>query len=100
MDLLIEFFFRAGMGKFIVSVKWLKESKLKGSWAEEVGFIINDHQAEKKYRFSLEKSIFSSQKWKLLSNFKFLLTESIKPTPAEFKQIIESSGGKVRLFFI
>ena len=87
------------MGKFIVSAKWLKESEKKGEWENAIHFIISDQNAEKQYRFSLEKSIFASRKLKLLSKYNFVLTDNIKPTPFEFNQIIKSSGGSVYISF-
>lgn len=89
-----------GLAKYIVSEDWLMESKKLGKWANETKFIICDEAAEEQYGFSLQKAIFSSQQSKLLANYQFILTDNIKPTPMEFKQMIEYSGGQVRYQYL
>ncbi|KAL1458231.1 hypothetical protein WDU94_008395 [Cyamophila willieti] len=81
------------MGKPIVTIKWLMDSEKCHKFLPHEKYILKDAEAEKTYGFNLERSITCARGTKLLDNYNVFVTNSVKPTPADMKGIIECSGG-------
>uniref|UniRef100_A0A8D9BRL0 PAX-interacting protein 1 n=1 Tax=Cacopsylla melanoneura TaxID=428564 RepID=A0A8D9BRL0_9HEMI len=81
------------MGKPIVTIKWLVDSERCQKFLPHEKYILKDTEAEKMYGFKLEQSIACARRSKLLDNYSVFVTNSVKPTPADMKGIIECSGG-------
>ncbi|KAK7793145.1 hypothetical protein R5R35_011020 [Gryllus longicercus] len=83
-----------GHGKPIVTPDWIKQSHLSGSFLDPWNFIVKDKEAEKKFKFQLQKSLKEASAKKLLDGYSVFATPSVKPPPTEMKGIVENCGGQ------
>ncbi|KAJ6641704.1 Mediator of DNA damage checkpoint protein 1, partial [Pseudolycoriella hygida] len=82
-------------GKPIVALSWLNEMKKRKSVVDPFEFLLNDPDGEKKYKFSLAKTLGEVRKHGgLFQNHSVLVTPSTTPPPEILKDIITCSGGK------
>lgn len=80
---------------WILSAKWIRDSKKDGKFLAETPYKLKDESFEKQFNFSLEKVLNSSIRKTLLEGKVFYLTPSIKPAMQKVQWIIEASGGVV-----
>ncbi|GLH10396.1 Uncharacterized protein GBIM_15347 [Gryllus bimaculatus] len=79
-----------GHGKPIVTPDWIKQSHLSGSFLDPWNFIVKDKEAEKKFKFQLQKSLKEASAKKLLDGYSVFATPSVKPPPTEMKGVMEA----------
>lgn len=60
-----------GQAKPICSPAWIKESKKAGEFLDPWDFILTDHEAETKWKFSLKESLMRASSAKLLADYVF-----------------------------
>ncbi|CAD7080800.1 unnamed protein product [Hermetia illucens] len=94
--------FLSAMGKGIpiVNIKWLhdtldyKERKMPTHPNCE-DYLLRDPNAEKRFKFSLRKSLEYARNSPVFKGYTFYCTPNTKPKPKELQTIIECAGGKV-----
>ncbi|KAJ3225004.1 Mediator of DNA damage checkpoint protein 1 [Chytriomyces hyalinus] len=83
-------------GKYIVSTKWIDQSKKDGRFVAESKYIIKDKLNEKQYGFSVEESIKTAQNKNtppFLTGVTIYTTPNVRPGRADMKEIIAAAGG-------
>jgi hypothetical protein len=91
----VKFLCCLGRGCDIISIDWLLKCKKQKQFTRTEPFIINDIKTERQYQFSLKESIIKARVNPLLKGWNIYMTDNIKPSPNEMKDIITSAGGKV-----
>jgi hypothetical protein len=79
---------------FILSYKWLIDSQKFGKPLDEIAYIIQDREGEKKYSFDLVHSLMKRKKRSqlLFRDFVFFVTPTLLRNITNFKEMIESAG--------
>ncbi|KAJ3248225.1 Mediator of DNA damage checkpoint protein 1 [Chytriomyces hyalinus] len=83
-------------GKYIVSTKWIDQSKKDGRFVAESKYIIKDKANEKQYGFSVEESIKTAQNKNIppfLTGVTIYTTPRVRPGRSDMKEIIAAAGG-------
>ncbi|XP_061191374.1 mediator of DNA damage checkpoint protein 1-like [Saccostrea echinata] len=78
----------------IVNPLWLDSCKSSGMFVDHVPFLIRDEAAERQYKFTLHLSLEKASEASLLSGYQIHVTKSVKPDPANMKDIITCSGAE------
>ena len=82
-----------GRGIPIVSSSWITQSKSAKTVLDPTHHLIEDTETERKYGFSLRKSIQTASKTPLLQTYKVHATKCCLPPPDQLKEIVECAGG-------
>lgn len=88
----VKFLCALAKGIPIVTTDWLEKSGKAGSFLPPSSFIVEDPEQEKKFNFSLHKSLRIASSQPLLKGYEVHVTRSVKPEPVHMKDIISSSG--------
>lgn len=80
----------------IVSYKWIDKCSKEKAFVDEGPFIVKDVASERKFHFSLVKSIQTARAHPLMQGMSFYVTKNTKPDPESMKTIIEAGGGQLR----
>nr|XP_022314103.1 mediator of DNA damage checkpoint protein 1-like isoform X2 [Crassostrea virginica] len=78
----------------IVNPLWLDSCKSSGMFVDHTPFLIKDEAAERQHKFVLHLSLEKASESSLLSGYKIHVTKSVKPDPANMKDIITCAGGE------
>ncbi|KAK3089513.1 hypothetical protein FSP39_004207 [Pinctada imbricata] len=78
----------------IVTPTWLNSSKSAAMFIDATPFLVKDPATEKQYRFSLQTSIDKARESSLLQGYKIHVTKSVRPEPAQMKDIVLSAGAE------
>eukprot|EP01134_Creolimax_fragrantissima_P001963 CFRG1963T1 len=81
--------------KYVVTPKWLEDSKRYGCFKDEEEYITVDIINERKYGFSLRESLARSAAQKLLIGLSVFITTHVLPEPTQLITVIKSAGGTV-----
>jgi len=81
--------------KHVLTTKWITDSGEAGKWANEEDYILEDPEVEKKFNFSLSKTLGRSNRDKLFVGKVFYITPSVQPCLKVLTNIITYSGGRV-----
>ncbi|XP_060936665.1 mediator of DNA damage checkpoint protein 1 isoform X2 [Limanda limanda] len=90
----IKFLCAVAKGIPIVSTCWLEKSGKAGSFLSPNAFVVKDPEQEKKFGFCLQTSLTMASSHLLLQGYEIHVTKSVKPDPAQMKDIISCSGAK------
>ncbi|XP_047998181.1 uncharacterized protein LOC125235627, partial [Leguminivora glycinivorella] len=80
-----------GLGRPIVGPEWVQACADTNTIVDPWQFLIKDSQAERRFQFSLEKTLKSRRNF--LEGYHLSATPSVLPTAQEMKLIVECSGG-------
>lgn len=78
----------------IVNPQWLDSCKSSGMFVDHTPFLIKDEPAERQYKFALHSSLEKASDSSVLAGYKIHVTKSVKPDPANMKDIITCAGGE------
>ncbi|XP_061091931.1 mediator of DNA damage checkpoint protein 1 isoform X2 [Conger conger] len=90
----VKFLCAVARGVPIVTTDWLEKSGKRGSFLPPSEFLVKDAEQERKFSFRLEQSLCSAHAEPLLQGYEIHVTRSVKPEPAQMKDIISSSGAR------
>ncbi|KAJ8354930.1 hypothetical protein SKAU_G00224970 [Synaphobranchus kaupii] len=90
----VKFLCAVARGVPIVTTDWLEKSGRRGSFLSPSEFLVKDAEQEKKFSFCLEQSLCTANTQPLLQGYEIHVTRSVKPEPAQMKDIISSSGAR------
>lgn len=79
----------------VVDMSWLDASKKSKSFVDSSSFILEDKEAQKKFNFSMERSLELAQNAGLLDGYKIHVTPNVRPPPDDMKEIIKSAKGEI-----
>ncbi|CAK7342698.1 unnamed protein product [Dovyalis caffra] len=84
-------------GAWIVSSNWLKESFHKGSFVDELPYILCDEEYVLKYRAELKDAVLraKARPRALLKGYSICIANHIQPPFQTLSPIVESAGGNV-----
>ncbi|XP_008293823.1 mediator of DNA damage checkpoint protein 1 isoform X2 [Stegastes partitus] len=88
----VKFLCAVAKGVPIVTTEWLEKSGKAGSFLSPNAFVVKDPEQEKKFSFCLQESLRIASSQPLLQGYDIHVTKSVKPEPAQMKDIISSSG--------
>ncbi|KAI3361170.1 hypothetical protein L3Q82_013366 [Scortum barcoo] len=88
----VKFLCAVAKGVPIVTTHWLEKSGKAGSFLSPNGFVVKDPEQEKKFSFCLQESLRIASSQPLLHGYAIHVTKSVKPEPAQMKDIISCSG--------
>ncbi|XP_062255858.1 mediator of DNA damage checkpoint protein 1 isoform X2 [Platichthys flesus] len=88
----IKFLCAVAKGIPIVTTCWLEKSGKAGSFLSPHAFVVKDPEQEKKFGFCLQTSLTIARSHLLLQGYEIHVTKSVKPEPAQMKDIISCSG--------
>ncbi|XP_048005319.1 uncharacterized protein LOC125241064 isoform X6 [Leguminivora glycinivorella] len=80
-----------GLGRPIVGPEWVQACADTNTIVDPWQFLIKDSQAERRFQFSLERTLKSRRNF--LEGYHVSATPSVLPTAQEMKLIVECSGG-------
>ena len=80
--------------KFVIGLQWMVQSGEAGRFISEKGHMLTDPQMEKKYSFSLAKTLTRSNRDKLYIGKVFYISPSVTPSLVVLTNIITNSGGR------
>lgn len=63
-------------------------------FVDHTPFLIKDEPAERQYKFALHSSLEKASDSSMLAGYKIHVTKSVKPDPANMKDIITCAGGE------
>ena len=88
-------------GCTIVTTSWLDKCKQEGTFVPAEPFLVKDKGNERLHKFVLKDSLAKALSGPpLLQGWSVFVSENVKPCPKEMGEIIESSGGKVGLYWL
>ncbi|KAJ8289864.1 hypothetical protein GJAV_G00006190 [Gymnothorax javanicus] len=90
----VKFLCAVARGIPIVTTNWLEKSGKQGSFLPPSEFLVKDVEQEQKFSFCLEQSLSAAQTQPLLQGYEIHVTRSVKPEPAQMKDIITCSGAR------
>ncbi|RZF34362.1 hypothetical protein LSTR_LSTR008901 [Laodelphax striatellus] len=90
----VKFLCVLGLGKPIVTPKWIHDSFEANSFLDPMKYVLKDRKKETQFQFQLDCSLRKAKESPLLKNYSVFVTPSVKPPPSEMKEIIESCGGR------
>lgn len=90
-----KFLFAISKSCHIVSEKWLEESHSMKNFLPELEFVPCTDEFNQTYNVSLERTLQTLNRDKILEGKTFWLTPSVYPTKRIVSDLIESSGGKL-----
>nr|XP_019948437.1 PREDICTED: mediator of DNA damage checkpoint protein 1 [Paralichthys olivaceus]XP_019948438.1 PREDICTED: mediator of DNA damage checkpoint protein 1 [Paralichthys olivaceus]XP_019948439.1 PREDICTED: mediator of DNA damage checkpoint protein 1 [Paralichthys olivaceus] len=88
----VKFLCAVAKGIPIVTTCWLEKSGKAGSFLSPHAFVVKDPEQEKKFGFCLQTSLTVASSHTLLQGYEIHVTKSVKPEPAQMKDIICCSG--------
>ncbi|XP_062321699.1 mediator of DNA damage checkpoint protein 1 isoform X2 [Osmerus eperlanus] len=88
----VKFLCAMARGVPVVTTDWLHKSGKAGSFLCPDGFLVKDAEQEKKFSFCLQDSLRAASQQRLLQGYEIHVTRSVKPEPAQMKDIISCSG--------
>ncbi|XP_049439508.1 mediator of DNA damage checkpoint protein 1 isoform X2 [Epinephelus fuscoguttatus] len=88
----VKFLCAVAKGVPIVTTQWLDKSGKAGSFLPPKAFLVKDPEQEKKFNFCLHESLGTAGRQPLLQGYEIHVTKSVKPEPAQMKDIISCSG--------
>ncbi|KAK2855142.1 hypothetical protein Q7C36_007011 [Tachysurus vachellii] len=90
----VKFLCAVARGVPIVTPDWLSKSGKAGSFLSPNGFLVKDAEQEKKFNFSLQDALGVASSQPLLQGYEVHVTPSVKPEPAQMKEIITCCGAR------
>ncbi|XP_036394549.1 mediator of DNA damage checkpoint protein 1 [Megalops cyprinoides] len=90
----VKFLCAVARGVPIVTTDWLDKSGKNGGFLSPSAFLVKDVEQEKKFGFCLEESLRTANAQPLLEGYEIHVTRSVKPDPAQMKDIISCSGAR------
>ncbi|XP_047667701.1 mediator of DNA damage checkpoint protein 1 [Tachysurus fulvidraco] len=90
----VKFLCAVARGVSIVTPDWLIKSAKAGSFLSPNGFLVKDAEQEKKFNFSLQDALGVASSQPLLQGYEIHVTPSVKPEPAQMKEIITCCGAR------
>uniref|UniRef100_A0A665VSG8 Mediator of DNA damage checkpoint protein 1 n=1 Tax=Echeneis naucrates TaxID=173247 RepID=A0A665VSG8_ECHNA len=88
----VKFLCAVAKGIPIVTTQWLEKSGKAGSFLSPNAYVVKDSEQEKKFGFCLKESLSTASSQPLLQGYEIHVTKSVKPEPAQMKDIISCSG--------
>ncbi|KAJ7387507.1 Mediator of DNA damage checkpoint protein 1 [Desmophyllum pertusum] len=90
----VKFLCGLASGQVIVLPSWLDACKKAKSFVDTTPFLVKDKDAEKQYKFDLQRSHEVALTKGLLEGYKIHVTKKVKPEPSQMKDIIQSAKGE------
>lgn len=90
----VKFLCGLASGQVIVLPLWLDACKKAKSFVDTSPFFVKDQDAEKQYKFTLQRSHEVALTKGLLEGYKIHVTKKVKPEPSQMKDIIQSAKGE------
>ncbi|KAG5856238.1 hypothetical protein ANANG_G00005930 [Anguilla anguilla] len=90
----VKFLCAVARGVPIVTTDWLEKSGRRGSFLPPSEFLVKDAEQEKKFSFRLEQSLLTAHAQPLLQGYEVHVTRSVKPDPAQMRDIVSCSGAR------
>ncbi|KAI5620479.1 mediator of DNA damage checkpoint protein 1 [Silurus asotus] len=90
----VKFLCAVARGVPIVTPDWLKKCGKAGSFLSPNGFLVKDVEQEKRFNFSLQDALRAASSQTLLQGYEIHVTPSVKPEPAQMKEIITCCGAR------
>lgn len=90
----VKFLCGLASGQIIVLPSWLDACKKAKSFVDPSPFFVKDKDAEKQYKFTLQRSHEVALTKGLLEGYKIHVTKKVKPEPSQMKDIIQSAKGE------
>ncbi|XP_076137096.1 mediator of DNA damage checkpoint protein 1 [Alosa pseudoharengus] len=90
----VKFMCAVARGVPIVTLDWLKKCGRAGSFLPADEFLVKDTEQERKFNFRLQESLSVASSQPLLQGYEIHVTRSVKPEPAQMKDIIVSCGAR------
>ncbi|XP_048117206.1 mediator of DNA damage checkpoint protein 1 [Alosa alosa] len=90
----VKFMCAVARGVPIVTPDWLKKCGRAGSFLPADEFLVKDAEQERKFNFRLQESLSVASSQPLLQGYEIHVTRSVKPEPAQMKDIIVSCGAR------
>ncbi|KAF4088474.1 hypothetical protein AMELA_G00082700 [Ameiurus melas] len=90
----VKFLCAVARGVPIVTPDWLSKCGKAGSFLSPNGFLVKDVEQEKKFNFRLQEALRVANSQPLLQGYEIHVTPSVKPEPAQMKEIITCSGAR------
>ncbi|KAL1391658.1 hypothetical protein pipiens_012258, partial [Culex pipiens pipiens] len=82
----------------IVGQPYLEEVQRRRELVDPWDFILADGEMERRFKFSLKKSLQLASEAKIFQDYSMFVTPSTKPPPDELQLIMASAGGRVIKF--
>ncbi|KAL4616791.1 mediator of DNA damage checkpoint protein 1-like [Arapaima gigas] len=90
----VKFLCAVARGVPVVTIAWLEKCGKSGTFLSPTAFLVKDVEQEKKFNFCLEESLQTARNQPLLEGYEIHVTRSVKPEPAQMKDIISCSGAR------
>ncbi|KAG1947746.1 PAX-interacting protein [Pimephales promelas] len=90
----VKFLCAVARGVPIVNPDWLKKCGKVGHFLSTDEYILKDVEQEKKFSFSLKKTLQTAQSQPLLKGYEIHVTPSVMPEPSQMKEIITCCGAR------
>lgn len=90
----VKFLCAVARGVPIVTPDWLSKCGKAGSFLSPSGFLVKDVEQEKRFNFSLQDALRVASSQPLLQGYEIHVTPSVKPEPAQMKEIITCCGAR------
>ncbi|XP_077066306.1 mediator of DNA damage checkpoint protein 1 isoform X2 [Siphateles boraxobius] len=90
----VKFLCAVARGVPIVNPDWLKKCGKVGHFLSTDEYILKDVEQEKKFSFSLQKTLLTAQSQPLLKGYEIHVTPSVMPEPSQMKEIITCCGAR------
>ncbi|XP_058249445.1 mediator of DNA damage checkpoint protein 1 [Hemibagrus wyckioides] len=90
----VKFLCAVARGVPIVTPDWLSKCGKAGSFLSPNGFLVKDVEQEKRFNFSLQDALRVANSQPLLQGYEIHVTPSVKPEPAQMKEIITCCGAR------
>jgi len=90
----VKFLCGLASGQIIVLPSWLDACKRAKNFVDTTPFLVKDKDAEKQYKFDLQRSHEVALTEGLLEGYKVHVTKKVKPEPSQMKDIIQSAKGE------
>ncbi|XP_048881973.1 mediator of DNA damage checkpoint protein 1 [Brienomyrus brachyistius] len=90
----VKFLCAVARGVPVVTPCWLEKCSKNGAFLSPQAFLVKDVEQERKFNFCLEEALQTARTQPLLQGYEIHVTRSVKPDPAQMKDIITCSGAR------
>ncbi|MCJ8728987.1 hypothetical protein PDJAM_G00009410 [Pangasius djambal] len=90
----VKFLCAVARGVPIVTPDWLSKCGKAGSFLSPNAFLVKDVEQEKRFNFSLQEALRVASSQPLLQGYEIHVTPSVKPEPAQMREIITCCGAR------
>ncbi|XP_072572492.1 mediator of DNA damage checkpoint protein 1 isoform X2 [Paramormyrops kingsleyae] len=90
----VKFLCAVARGVPVITPCWLEKCSKNGAFLSPQAFLVKDVEQERKFNFCLEEALQTARAQPLLQGYEIHVTRSVKPDPAQMKDIITCSGAR------